>query len=96
MAIYKDIRKELDQTVKKAHELKLDLQKKCPHNHITMNSYVNDDWARFKKYTVTYQCDFCGLYASYDQESMNESSDNFNKMKKLYDKQKAKKLKLRS
>ena len=87
LAIYKDIKNELDKTEAKAKELTAELQKKCPHNHIFMNSYINDDWAQHKTYTVAFKCDFCGLYSSYDEYSRIDPSETFYKMIKMYNKQ---------
>jgi hypothetical protein len=49
-----------------------------------------------KKYTVTYKCEFCGTYASFDEEDNEPKSDVFLLLEKKYRAQKDKEWKART
>lgn len=92
---YKQTKTKLDDELKKVSELRTLLQKQCPHNDIKETWYVNDDWAQRKKYTVTYKCEFCGTYASFDEEDDKPKSDTFLLLEKKYRAKKDKEWKAR-
>lgn len=79
---YKQLESEIVEKSKELEELKNLLKQTCPHNIIIENGYCNDDWAYNKKYTTSYKCSFCGLYASHNEESKEPESELYKTLEK--------------
>ncbi|MPM00593.1 hypothetical protein SDC9_46820 [bioreactor metagenome] len=93
LAKYKQTKIDLQDASKKVSELQALLRKQCPHNDIKEEWYVNDDWAQRKRYTVSYQCQFCGTHASFNEEDNELKSDTLLILEKNYRAQKERKWK---
>jgi len=81
---YKLIKDELDATKQKVIELTSELPKEMPHNQIIRKDYVNDDWAQYKTYTIMYECEYCGLLASHNEDNGKPKSNLYLILEKKY------------